>query len=178
MSATLEVQDRLSSVLLQRRDADLQQQHRRASLEDRITSLWTPVVVFLLCFVPYVVLVEMWPASAPVAQPVIKTVGLSLVIWYFAALGFRLARPQFRELRKARVAAEELLLQPERELQRRGVERATRDKILDQAAALDRSRAGRDAKKVQADVDRLTGIADKYLEGWRARSSMAGVRGL
>jgi len=177
MSVSAEIDDRLSAVLLQRRDDELRRLHRRTSLEDRITSLWTPVVVFLACFVPYVVLVEMWPSSARVAQPVLKAIGLTLVIWYFVALGYRLARPKFRELRKARVAAEELLLQMERELQR-GADRAARDKILDQAAALDRSRVEQDAKKLQADVDRLTGIADKYLEGWRARSSVAGVRGL
>jgi len=177
MSVSAEINDRLSSVLLQRRDDELRRLHRRILLEDRLTSLWTPVVVFLACFVPYVVLVEMWPSSASVAQPVLKAIGLTLVIWYFVALGYRLARPAFRELRKARVAAEELLLQMERELQR-GADRAARDKILDQAAALDRSRVEQDAKKLQADVDRLTGIADKYLEGWRERSSVAGVRGL
>ncbi|HYV47616.1 MAG TPA: signal peptidase I [Myxococcaceae bacterium] len=170
--------ERLSAVLLQRRDGHLQQLHRRAELEDRVTSLWTPVVVFLAAFVPYVFIVELWPSSATWAQPTIKTVGLLMVVWYFAALGYRMARPEFRELRKARVGAEELLLQAERELQRRGVEKATREKLLDQAAAVDRSRAGTDAKKIQADVDRLTGLADKYLEGWRTRSSVAGVRGL
>ncbi|HEY8208592.1 MAG TPA: signal peptidase I [Myxococcaceae bacterium] len=170
--------ERLSAVLLQRRDGDLQKLHRRVSLQDRITSLWMPVVAFLACFVPYVVVVELWPGSASWAQPAIKTAGLLLVVWYFASLAYRMSRPAFRELRKARVAAEELLLQIERELQRRGVEKATREKILDQSVAVDRSRAGAEAKKIQADSDRLTGLADKYLEGWRARSSVAGLRGL
>ncbi|HVE87914.1 MAG TPA: signal peptidase I [Myxococcales bacterium] len=170
--------ERLAAELLRRRDEELQRLHRRAVLEDRLTSLWTPVVVFLACFAPYVALVELWPGSAGVAQPALKAVGLALVGWYAAALAYRLARPQFRQLRKVRVAAEELLLQMDREMQRRGMERSTREKLLDQAAAVDRTRAGRDAPKLQADVDRLTGIADKYLEGWRARSSVAGVRGL
>jgi len=170
--------ERLSAVLLQRRDAELQELHRRALWEDRLTSLWTPVVAFLAAFVPYVAVVELWPSSASWAQPAIKSIGLLVVLWYFAALAYRMARPQFRELRKARVAAEELLMQTERELQRRGVEKATREKVLDQAAAVDRSRANHDVKKIQADVDRLTGLADKYLEGWRTRSSVAGVRGL
>src|SRR5678809_192084 len=70
--------ERLSAVLLQRRDPELQNLHRRVTLEDRLTTLWTPVVVFLACFVPYVVVVELWPSSAPWAQPAIKTAGLLL----------------------------------------------------------------------------------------------------
>jgi len=172
------VADRFRGSLLSRRDADLAKRHRRVALQDRLTSLWSPVVAFLACLVPYMILVELWPGSAPVAQPALKAIGLAVVGWYLAALVYRRARPSFRALRKARVSAEELLHQMDRELGRRGVERSTREKLLDQAEAVDRARAGQDVQKLQADLDRLSGIADKYLEGWRTRAGIAGLRGL
>src|SRR4029079_8785355 len=94
----------LSAVLVERRDSELQKQHKRSVLEDRVSSLWTPVVVFLACFAPYVFLIEMCPPSATVAQPILQAIGLLLVGWYFAALIYRLGRPQFGKLRKVRVS--------------------------------------------------------------------------
>src|SRR5262245_59029982 len=170
--------ERLGEVLLARRDPELQQRHRRAALEDRLTSVWTPIVLFLSCFAPYVVLVELWPASASVAQPALKGIGLLLVGWFFGAIGYRLARRRFAELRKGRIAAEELLVQLERELRRPGADPSSRAKLLDLAEQVDRARAGQDKAKLDAEVDRLGASADKQLKGWRTRSAWAGARGL
>jgi len=172
-----EAADGLLAILRSRRDADLERRRRRLALRDRLSSLWTPVVAFVACVVPYVVLVELWPASASVAQPTIKAIGLGAVGWYLVALAYRLARPRFWVLRTLRGAAEELLHRMDRELGR-GVEGATREKLVEQAEAVDRARAGREIGKLLASMERLSTSADEHLKGWHARANLAVLRRL
>lgn len=161
------------------RSPEQQRAFGRAVWHERLTSLWSPLLVFAIALAPYILLVELAPSTATWAQPLIKTFGLLMVAWFVAGLGYRVAVARARKLRRLRVEAGELLAQMDRELRRGGqVPEVNRTRLLEQAQAVDAARAGRDPEALEAQIAKLTSTADRLIPGWRKRGTIAGVKGL
>jgi len=158
-----------------RRGSDHALQHRRIEWQLRLTSLWTPLALFGLLFVPYVLLIQYVPDSAGWAQPVIKVLGAIMVL---ATVTMGLARVvvrRFGELRRARVEAQELLFQIERELRKNA---KGRDALLPVTERMDARWHEQDPQALDKAADELTSQADRHLPGWRRRGNIDAARGL
>lgn len=161
------------------RPPEEQKAFQRVMWTERLTSLWSPLLVFALVFAPYILLVELAPQSAGWAQPLLKLFGLLMVLWFIALALHRVAFAEARKLRRLRVEAGELLGQMDRELRRLPKEsEAQRTKIVSQAQALDRARLGNDATALETELGKLSSVADKAVAGWRKRGTVDGMKGL
>lgn len=100
---------RLRTRLEGRHAPDLVQRLRRQGWVDAACSMWAPVLVFALAFLPYIALVELWPGTVSWALPLLRGFGLLMVAWW-AGLGvYRLVRPAQERLRRSRRDARDLL---------------------------------------------------------------------
>ncbi|MBM7116802.1 signal peptidase I [Archangium primigenium] len=81
---------------------------------DRLTSLWMPLIVLLVAYVPYLPLIEFVPDSASWAQPFMQGLALVLLVAFGGILAWRLAVPRERVLRALRHDARELMEEMER----------------------------------------------------------------
>src|SRR5262245_54017137 len=84
------------------------QASRRVEWWLRLTSLWTPVLLFGAGFVPYVTWVQMRPQDASWLQPALKALAALMAMAILGLTAFRIAVPSFRKLRRLRVDAAEL----------------------------------------------------------------------
>lgn len=172
-------QETLLAALAAKRPAEQQRALARIHWGERLTSLWAPVFVFLAAFAPYVLLVQLHYPSHLWAQPALKAIGLAMVAWFAVLAPYRLARPASRKRRRARVEASELLAQLDKELRRsRDLNPQARERIVQQAVALDAARTSEDADAPNALAGKLGQLADKSLPGWRRRTTVDGVKGL
>ncbi len=172
-------QEPLLAALAAKRPAEQQRALSRVHWSERLTSMWAPVFVFLAAFAPYVLLVQLYYPSYVWAQPALKAIGLAMVAWFAGLALDRLLRSEARKRRRARVEASELLAQLDRELRRnRDLSPQVRDRIVQQAAAVDAARASHDAAALDALVGKLGQLADKSLPGWRKRTTVDGIKGL
>lgn len=166
----------LTREVVARHAADTVREHRRIDWLLRMTSLWTPLAVFALALVPYVVLTQFVPGAASWAQPLVQGFGLVAVL---ATVGLAIARfavPRFGQLRRARVEAEELLGQLTRELKKASPK--VRDAMLPKALELDTRWHGQDAKALDKTAEELMALADAQLPGWKKRGAIDAGRGL
>ncbi|HET9451832.1 MAG TPA: signal peptidase I, partial [Aggregicoccus sp.] len=72
-----------------RPDAQLRAQ-RALRWRERLTSLWAPVTVLGLAFIPYVVLIQLAPRSAAWAQPLMQYLALALLLAFAGLILWRL----------------------------------------------------------------------------------------
>lgn len=152
--------------------------HAKVAWRERATSLWSPLLVFAIALAPYILLVELAPSTASWAQPTIKGFGLLMVLWFLAALVYRLAVAPARKLRRLRVETGEMLGQMDRELRRKSPDESTRLKIFTLASGLEAARLQEDPEAVEGALTKLTAAADKALPNWRKRGTVEGVKGL
>lgn len=146
----------------------------------RLTSLWAPVVVFLIAFIPYVTWTQLRLQDAAWLLPALRVFGLLMVAYYLALLGARRALPHFRRLRQLRVEALEVCTyMRRRELER--LERSSRgsqQKLAELVGAVEAAWLGGRLEQLERSLDKLVEWAEKALPGWRRRSAWDGARGL
>jgi signal peptidase I len=76
---------------------------------ERLTSLWAPLVVIGLAYIPYLLLIEFVPPAASWGQPLMQALALAMVLAFGGLALWRLAVPRVRVLRALRGEARELL---------------------------------------------------------------------
>ncbi|MCI0571765.1 MAG: signal peptidase I, partial [Myxococcaceae bacterium] len=152
-----------------RRGAHETRRSRALYWRDMLSSLWAPVTVFGLAFVPYIVLIEFVPASAAWAQPALKAVGLAMLAWFFALVVLRRVLPGQERLRRLRRESRELLGEVDRRLRRRGG--VLREDVLrrleEQAARLDAALVSGQVKPLEDELRAMGELAEKDLPGFR-----------
>lgn len=155
-----------------RRDAALTRRGRALYRRDILSSLWAPVTVFGLAFLPYIVLVEFSAASASWAQPALKAFGLLMVAWFVALGVLRRVYPQADRLRRLRREGRELLGEVDKRLRRSAPrDEATLHRLEEQAARLDAAVAGGEADALEAELKGLSALAEKDLPGFKRGST-------
>src|SRR5687767_1295397 len=104
--------------------------------QERLTSLWAPVSFLALALIPYLLLVELWRASAQWALPAMRYFGALMAAYFVGLLAVRLLWRRFAELRAARHEAREQLSELRTLLERaRTLAPATRVKISEEGRA-------------------------------------------
>src|SRR6218665_1242305 len=109
MSLTATPPAGLEATLAARRTPEQLKASRALLWRDRLTSLWMPLIVLLVAYVPYLPLIEFAPSAASWAQPVMQYLALLLLVAFLGLIAWRLVVPRERILRGLRHDARELM---------------------------------------------------------------------
>ncbi|MBI3183086.1 MAG: signal peptidase I [Myxococcales bacterium] len=146
---------------------------------DRLTSLWTPVVVYLLAFASYLFAVELSTCSHLFLRPAFEALSGAVAIAFFGLAAARLALRRFARARGRRTAALELV-QEVAQLSDRHRERlgAEYEGLLEAAQRTIAAAAERDRQPLEDAGKALSDAADRQLAAWRRSSAVDFVSGL
>jgi signal peptidase I len=174
VATTAKAREKLEAEISARRTMEQQRASRRLSVRETLSSLWAPVTFFGLALVLYIVLVEVNTASHAWAQPALKDLGLAALLWFAGLLAWRLAIPGPKRLRRLRREARELRQELEAVLRQHGgqLEPKVREKLVEQAAAVDTYRIGGNADRLQPELKKLSEMMDKHLASWRRNTTL------
>jgi signal peptidase I len=141
---------------------------------ERLTSLWAPITLLGLAFIPYVLLIQLAPGTAGWAQPLMQWFALLLLLAFVALLGFRLVSARERQLRTLRREARELMAEIDVLLARaRGkVDEAQAAQLSDQALRVETASLEADAPGLKRELEALSGLTAKHLGAYRRQSAM------
>lgn len=169
MGTTVSAPERLEVRLRARRTQAARREHRRVFWWDRASSLWAPLLVFLLAFAPYIVLIELQRSSYLWAQPLLKGFGLVMVGWFILLLVLRRALPRQARMRALRRDAADMISAIDRRLRSPGakLEPKIAERLEEQCALVDAARIGRDPERLDAEMNKLASLSDKHVSAWR-----------
>ncbi len=172
---------KLSEAMAARRTPEMLRARRILVWRERLTSLWAPLCIIGLMYVPYTVLIEYSRASATWAQPLMKGLGLLMVLYFVALLVWRNVSPKEKALRGARHEATELLEENERILGKPGVNAKVpadvQARIAEQALRVEQASAEGAVEPLRAEVKTLEGLTAQHLGAFRKQSAMDFIGG-
>jgi len=172
---------KLSEAMAARRTPEMLRARRILVWRERLTSLWAPLCIIGLMYVPYTVLIEYSRASATWAQPLMKGLGLLMVLYFVALLVWRNVSPKEKALRGARHEATELLEENERILGKPGVNAKVpadvQARIAEQALRVEQASAEGAVEQLRAEVKTLEGLTAQHLGAFRKQSAMDFIGG-
>ncbi|HKD42362.1 MAG TPA: signal peptidase I [Myxococcaceae bacterium] len=174
MATTAKAREKLEAEISARRTLEQRRASRRLSIRETMSSLWAPITFFGLALVFYIVLVEVHTASYTWAQPALKGLGLAAVLWFAGLLVWRLAVVGPKHLRRLRRDARELCRELEVLLRQHGtqLEPKVRERLVEQAAAVDTYRIAGNADRLEPELKKLSDLMDKNLAAWRRNSTL------
>jgi signal peptidase I len=143
-------------------------------------SAWSPLGVFAVALVPYLFLVVEHPSSARWAQPTLKGFGLLMVLWFLGVWVMRLGIPEVGRLRRARLAARELVDELRRIRRRNGGQLSPQAQLkLDaQVEVLNGVRVTGPSEKIREEAAKLSELMDKNLSSLRGQTWMDAALGV
>lgn len=144
-----------------------------------LTSLWAPLLLVGLAFIPYLFLIEYLPASAAWAKPLMQYFGLAMVLGWVGLIGWRLASPRERRLRKLRHEARELHLEAERIFQRFSGKLSANapERITEQALRVEEASLAGEPERLEKEVRALDKLHEEHLGAYRKQSGWETVSG-
>ncbi|WP_228530855.1 MULTISPECIES: signal peptidase I [Myxococcaceae] len=147
---------------------------RQLRWRERLTSLWAPLTLLGLAFVPYVLLIELVPGSGRWAQPLMQYLALLLLIAFVGLLLWRLASSRERQLRALRRDARELMQEIDVLLARaRGkVGEAAAAQLGEQALRVESASLESDASALKRELEVLGTLTSEHLGAYRRQSAM------
>jgi signal peptidase I len=174
LATTAKAREKLEADLTLRRSEHQRRASRRLYWQEALSSLWAPVTFLALALVAYIVVVEFFSASFRWAQPAMKFFSLAMLAYFGSLLVFRFALPGRRRLRHLRREARELSGELLGLLRFRGsvIDPKVREKLLEQATALDEQRISGDPERLAAELLKLSDLMQKHLSAWRKNSAL------
>jgi signal peptidase I len=113
-TATPTAPEGLEASMAARRTPEQLKASRALLWRELLTSLWAPLVILGLAFIPYIILIEFVPAAAAWAQPLMQYLALAMLVSFVGLIGWRIVSPRERVLRELRHQARELIQEIER----------------------------------------------------------------
>jgi signal peptidase I len=174
VATTAKAREKLEAEISARRSDEQRRASRRLFWQETLSSLWAPVTFFGLALVSFIILVEMHTPSYLWAQPLLKYFGLAMLAWFAGLLFWRLAIPRPKRLRKLRREAGDLCSELESLLHSYGykIDPKTREKLVEQAAAVDSLRIAGDPDRLEAELRKLIDLMGKHLSAWRRNTAL------
>jgi signal peptidase I len=165
MSLTATPSADMDAAAAARRTPEQLKAQRALLWRDRLTSLWAPLVVLLLAYVPYLPLIEFFPQSAGWAQSLMQGLALLLLVAFVGILAWRLAVPSERVLRPLRHEARELMAEIARILKRVGgkVAPEAQVRLAAQSMAVEDAFVAADAERIDKETKALDALATQLL---------------
>jgi signal peptidase I len=162
-----------------RRSPEHLQASRRLLWRARLTSLWTPLLVLLVAFIPYLFLIEFLPESALWAQPVMQYLALGMLLYFVGLSLWRLATPKQRPLRRLRHEAREQLSETERLLRRVSgkVHTEAYERVSGQALRVEAASLAGDVSALEKEMKELEAQTQKHLSAFRGQANWEAASG-
>lgn len=168
----------LSQALNARRTAAQRAASRKVWWLQALTSLWAPITVLGIALLPYMALIELIPTSATWAVSAMQGFGVAMFVWFVALIPLRLIPSAFVRRRKARHEAREVTHELGVMLRRSTkVPADVREKLLAQAAVVDALRISGDVPALEAELKKLSQLADGSAAAWRKSANIDFVWG-
>lgn len=147
----------------------------RVAWGDRLTSLWTPALVFVAAFVVYLVVIGFNVCTYLWLQPVLKGFGLMMLAAAVAAGLLRAGWRPFGESRKLRHQASDVIAEVESLVRRHGdkLDVRARQALVEAVAGVRIAGTAQDPKPLREALEHLSKTAEKHLGAWR-RGHLAG----
>ncbi|MBU8897038.1 signal peptidase I [Corallococcus sp. H22C18031201] len=164
---------KLGAAMAARRTPEQLKARRQWVWREMLTSLWAPLSLLGIAFVPYVTLIEVAPSTAGWAQPAMKGFGLLMVAYFVALLIWRNVSPKEKAIRQLRHDARELIAEDERILARvQGkVPAQASERITEQALRVETASMEGDVARLQAEVKTLEALTAEHLGAYRKQSA-------
>lgn len=164
----------LDAAMAARRTPQQQKSRRLLLWRDLLTSLWAPVSVLGLAFIPYLLLIEFVPPAAAWAQPALQYLALLLVVAFAGLVAWRLVSPRERTLRRLRQEARELIAENERLLKRLNGKPGSQvaEKIAEQALEVEAACTSGNAAELQREIKALDDLTNQHLGAYRKQSML------
>ena len=147
---------------------------RRRSLmwQDRLTSLWTPVFVFLVAFTGYLFLTEADTCHYLWAQSVLKAFGLAVLAAMGGLVAWGLLFRRQARLKKLRHHAEEELTEVRQLVQRwrAKIEAPVYEQLVQAAADVETAIVSSEPQILADKLGKLSDLSAKHLTPWRKGS--------
>lgn len=163
---------KLGEALAARRTPDQSRAYKALRWRELLTSLWAPLSLLGLAFIPYLLIIENAPPAASWAQPAMQYFALAMLVYYVALLVYRLASPRERTLRKLRHEARELLSEDERILRTfpGKVPPEASERITEQALRVEAASVEGDAPRLETELKALEALTAQHLGAYRKQS--------
>lgn len=170
---------KLGDAMASRRTPEQSRAWKALRWREHLTSLWAPLTLLGLAFIPYIFLIEYSPASASWGKPAMQGFALLMLLYWVALLAWRLASPRERELRRLRHEARELLSENERILATvpGKVDAQVRERITEQALRVESASVAGDAPRLEKEIKELESLTSTHLGAHRKQSGWQAVSG-
>jgi signal peptidase I len=163
---------KLGEALSARRKPEQHRARRLLMWRQLLTSLWAPLSLVGLAFIPYLFVIELVPSSASWARPAMRYFGAAMFFSWVGLLGWRLVSKREQSLRKLRHEARELFHEAERVFQKlpgklpaNAAERVAEQSLLVEDASL----AG-DLPRLEKEVRALDKLHEELFGAYRKQS--------
>lgn len=172
---------KLAAAMAARRTPEQLRARRKLVWRELLSSLWAPLCIVALAYIPYLLLIENAPATAAWAQPLMKGLGLLMVAYFVALLVWRNVSPKEKELRRLRTEAHELIAENERILAKPHVRERlgaqVPERITEQALRVEQASIEGDAERLRRELKGLEDLTAEHLGPFRKQSVMDFVGG-
>ena len=144
-----------------------------------LTSLWAPLTLVGIAFIPYLFLIESLPASASWAQPVMKYFGSAMFFAWAGLLAWRLASKRERTLRDLRGEARELFHEAERIFQQLPgkLPPNASERVAEQSLRVEEASLAGDVPRLEKEVKALDKLHSDLFGAFRKQSAWDTVSG-
>ncbi|QRO01859.1 signal peptidase I [Archangium violaceum] len=163
----------LEASMAARRTPEQLKASRALLWRELLTSLWAPLVILGLAFVPYIILIEFVPAAAAWAQPLMQYLALAMLVYFLGLIGWRLVSPKERQLRHLRHEARELIGEIARIHKRvpGKIPAEASSKLAEQAMQVEAASLAGDVSRLEKETAALDALATQQLGAYRKQSA-------
>jgi signal peptidase I len=170
---------KLGEALSARRTPEQLRARRVLMWRQLLTSLWAPLTLVGLLFIPYLFVIESAPSAASWAKPAMQFFGAAMFFAWLGLLGWRLASKREQALRKLRHEARELFHEAERIFQRiPGKLPATAaERIAEQSMRVEDASVAGDVPRLEKEVRALDKLHEELFGAHRKQSGWETVSG-
>jgi signal peptidase I len=172
MATSVQERPPLEAELGARRTAEQAARRRRLHWFDLATSLWSPITVLALTLIPYLIVIESFPSTAPVALVLMQRFGLLMVAWFAGLLVWRAVDRRGTGARRLRHDARELTGELSEGLANVH-DPGARERLVDLAARVDAAVATGDATVLEREIRALSDQATRLVPAFRKQNAVA-----
>lgn len=164
----------LEASMAARRTPEQLKASRALLWRELLTSLWAPLVIIGLAFIPYLTLIEFVPPAAAWAQPLMQYLSLAMLVYFVGLVGWRLVFPQQQKLRHLRHEARELISEIQRIHKRvpGKISAEVSTKLAEQAVKVESASLASDAEGLEKETKTLDTMATQLLGGFRKQGTL------
>ncbi|KFE70377.1 signal peptidase I [Hyalangium minutum] len=170
---------KLAEALSARRTPEQLRARRVLMWRQLLTSLWAPLTLVGLLFIPYLFVIESSRAAASWAKPAMQFFGAAMFFYWLGLLGWRLASKREQALRKLRHEARELFHEAERIFQRLPdkLPPNAAEGLTEQSIRVEDASIAADVPRLEKEVRALDKLHEDLFGAYRKQSGWETVSG-